>query len=137
MEQRNLLLALLLSLAILIAFQLLFPAEPPVAPAEPGPTSAETAGPPPATPGAVPVPAAAVPGIPAPEVAAAQRADVVARTPRVTIESPRVRGSLSLRGARIDDLWLRDYQETLDPDSLEVLLLSRMGAQVLVVKPAE
>ena len=128
MEQRNLLLALLLSLAILITFQLLFPPEPPVAPAEPGPSSAaETAGPPPATPGAVPVPAAAVPGIPATEVAAAQRADVLDRAPRVTIESPRVRGSLSLRGARIDDLWLRDYQETLEPDSLEVLLLSPSG----------
>jgi YidC/Oxa1 family membrane protein insertase len=128
MEQRNLLLALLLSLAILISFQLLYPPEPPVAPAEPGPTSAaETAGPPPSTPGAVTPPTTVMPGAPVPEVAV-ERAEVVARTSRVAIETPRVRGSLSLRGARIDDLWLQDYKETQEPESPQVLLLSPSGS---------
>ena len=43
--------------------------------------------------------------------------------PRVRIDAPRVVGSISLLGARIDDLELRDYRETLAPDSPLVRLL--------------
>ncbi|MGH1466548.1 MAG: membrane protein insertase YidC [Cognatishimia sp.] len=37
--------------------------------------------------------------------------------PRVTIETARLSGSISLQGGRIDDLSLKDYRETLDDDS--------------------
>jgi YidC/Oxa1 family membrane protein insertase len=44
--------------------------------------------------------------------------------PRLRIESPRVEGSVNLRGARIDDLVLRDYRETIQPGSPNVRLLA-------------
>jgi YidC/Oxa1 family membrane protein insertase len=48
------------------------------------------------------------------------------RTPaaRLPVEGPRVQGSLSLRGARLDDLVLRDYRETTKPDSPLVRMLA-------------
>ena len=49
--------------------------------------------------------------------------------PRAMIQSPRVKGSLSLRGGRIDDLSLEDYKVTLEPDSPDVTLLSPLGSE--------
>jgi len=43
---------------------------------------------------------------------------------RMVIESPRVAGSLNLRGARLDDLVLRDYRETVAPNSPLVRLFA-------------
>jgi YidC/Oxa1 family membrane protein insertase len=43
---------------------------------------------------------------------------------RLPIEAPRVKGSFSLRGARLDDLVLKDYHETVDPKSPLVRLLA-------------
>ena len=48
--------------------------------------------------------------------------------PRVRIDTPSLHGSLSLVGARIDDLTLADYHETPDPSSPEIVLLSPRGA---------
>ena len=53
---------------------------------------------------------------------------VLATTPRVAIETPRLRGSINLRGARIDDLVLTDYRQSLAPDSPFIRLLSPSGA---------
>ena len=44
--------------------------------------------------------------------------------PRVVIATPTVDGSLRLRGARFDDLQLRNYHETVDKKSPEIVLLS-------------
>jgi YidC/Oxa1 family membrane protein insertase len=44
--------------------------------------------------------------------------------PRLRIESQRVQGSVNLRGARLDDLVLRDYRETILPDSPLVRILA-------------
>ncbi len=52
------------------------------------------------------------------------RDDALARTERVAIDAPRVDGSISLTGGRIDDLNLKDYRVTLEDDSPEVTLLS-------------
>lgn len=49
------------------------------------------------------------------------------RGQRVAIETPRLSGSINLRGARIDDLVLSDYRETIDADSPPVRLLSPEG----------
>jgi YidC/Oxa1 family membrane protein insertase len=52
-----------------------------------------------------------------------------ANAPRVSIETPRLQGSISLQGGRIDDLSLKDYRETLEPDSDFVRLLSPVGSE--------
>ncbi|MGZ9099120.1 MAG: membrane protein insertase YidC [Brevundimonas sp.] len=46
---------------------------------------------------------------------------------RVPIQTPTLRGSLSLTGARIDDLFLTRYRETLDADSPPVELFRPQG----------
>ena len=56
------------------------------------------------------------------------RAVVLAETPRVRIETPTMRGSINLRGPRIDDLVLVDYKETVAKDSAPIRLLSPAGA---------
>src|SRR6202011_2785464 len=43
--------------------------------------------------------------------------------PRLNINAPRVRGSISLLGARLDDIVLRDYREQPTPTSPQVRLL--------------
>jgi YidC/Oxa1 family membrane protein insertase len=55
--------------------------------------------------------------------AAAPPASSPASTPRVAIDAPRVSGSISLIGARLDDLVLNDYHETLARNSPLVRLL--------------
>ncbi len=128
MEQRNLLLAIVLSVGILIGFQFLIehfhltkPAAPPtpatgtVAPAPDGATSTPgVAGP------------QAVPGAPA-APAVLTREAAVAEQQRVRINTPRLHGSIALRGGRIDDLTLATYHETTDPTSPEVVLLEPTG----------
>ena len=56
------------------------------------------------------------------------RAVVLRETPRVAIETPRLKGSINLRGARIDDLVLSDYRQSLADDSPFIRLLSPSGA---------
>lgn len=46
---------------------------------------------------------------------------------RVTIDTPKVSGSINLTGARIDDLELKDFRETVDKDSGPVRLFSPAG----------
>lgn len=57
------------------------------------------------------------------------RAIVLAESPRVAIETPKLKGSINLRGARIDDLELSDYEETVAPNSPKVRLLSPEGSK--------
>ena len=56
------------------------------------------------------------------------RGKVLAETPRVKIVTPRLAGSINLKGARIDDLVLSDYKETVAKDSAPIRLLSPAGA---------
>jgi len=86
----------------------------------------------PGTPGTAPVPgqagAPAAPGQPA----AAQvqtRETVLAASPRIAIDTPRLKGSIALKGARIDDLALAQYHETVDPKSPPIELLSPSGTE--------
>src|SRR5688500_1677819 len=53
---------------------------------------------------------------------------VLAETPRVRIETPRLSGSINLRGARIDDLLLTTHREGLDRNSPPVRLFSPSGS---------
>ena len=54
---------------------------------------------------------------------------VLAETPRVAIDTPRLKGSINLKGARIDDLVLLDYKQTVDKNSPPIRLLSPAGAE--------
>jgi YidC/Oxa1 family membrane protein insertase len=135
MEQRNLILAIVISAAIYVGFYFVYekprierlqaqqqaaqelerarqaqqqqqPQQPQPAPGEPGST--------------------AVPGT-APAVLV-DRATALAQSPRVAIDSPRLKGSIALKGGRIDDVVLADYRETVDPRSPNIVLLSPRDA---------
>ena len=51
-----------------------------------------------------------------------------ANTPRVEIDTPRLSGSISLLGGRIDDLKLNDYRVSLSKNSAIVTLLKPVGS---------
>src|SRR3546814_6850820 len=44
-------------------------------------------------------------------------AKALATKARLRIDAPRIEGSVNLVGARIDDIELKDYRETIDKDS--------------------
>jgi YidC/Oxa1 family membrane protein insertase len=135
MDQKNLIIAIALSIAILLGFQYFF--EQPKLQKEhaeqakiaqqqaasPAPTPGSTANAP-AVPGAPGAPAGAT-AVPPAE----SRADALAAAPRVKIETAKLHGSINLVGGRIDDLTLADYHETIDPKSPEIELLSPSGTQ--------
>ncbi len=50
-------------------------------------------------------------------------ARALAASPRVTIDTPSLAGSISLRGARLDHLMLKRYRTTTNPRSPNVELL--------------
>ena len=57
------------------------------------------------------------------------RAIVLRESPRIAIATPRLAGSIALKGARIDDLVLLDHRETIAKGSPPVRLLSPGGTQ--------
>jgi YidC/Oxa1 family membrane protein insertase len=131
MEQRNLLLAIVLSVGILIGFQYLFEKVRPVPPPAPTPSTATAPSTP--APGSAALGVAALapaatggaPAAPAPET----REAAIAGQKRVRINTPRLHGSIALSGGRIDDLTLADYHDTVDPKSPEVVLLWPTGTK--------
>src|ERR1700757_2189981 len=70
---------------------------------------------------------------PSPAAPAASNAPVVSRdqaladSQRVKIETPSLIGSISLKGARIDDLSLVKFRDTVDPASPAIVLYSPSG----------
>jgi YidC/Oxa1 family membrane protein insertase len=130
-EIRNLILAAALSIAVLIGWTLLSERFFPEAGFKPAlaPQSASA----PAAPGAVPAAPAAGPAATGSAPAAAAPAGVRPRdavlveSPRVTIATPRLKGSINLKGARFDDLVMTDYRVTIDPKSPPVRLFSPSG----------
>jgi YidC/Oxa1 family membrane protein insertase len=55
-------------------------------------------------------------------------AAIKASEPRVQIDTPRLQGSIALKGGRIDDIALAQYRETVDPSSPPIELLSPAGS---------
>jgi YidC/Oxa1 family membrane protein insertase len=56
--------------------------------------------------------------------------EALAKSPgRVKIETPSLTGSINLEGGRIDDLLLKNYRETLDPESPMIRLLTPSEAE--------
>src|SRR5215470_1184621 len=56
------------------------------------------------------------------------RAAAIEATPRVKIDTPKIAGSISLKGARIDDISLLKFRETVDPKSPPIVLFSPSGS---------
>ncbi|WEK15907.1 MAG: membrane protein insertase YidC [Candidatus Ochrobactrum gambitense] len=52
------------------------------------------------------------------------REAAIAQTQRVQIDTPSLRGSINLTGARLDDLFLKNYHETVDDNSPNIELLA-------------
>ncbi|MFI4949735.1 MAG: membrane protein insertase YidC [Caulobacterales bacterium] len=75
-----------------------------------------------------PAAASVMPGAPAlaapPTVT---RAAALATSPRVPVSTPALKGSISLRGARLDDLFLTQYRQTTAKDSPPVEMLRPEG----------
>ncbi|MCY3671115.1 MAG: YidC/Oxa1 family insertase periplasmic-domain containing protein, partial [Alphaproteobacteria bacterium] len=116
LDNRNLLLAIVISIGILLVFQMMMPPPEVPPPTEeagvPGaPPGAETGAIP--TPGGLPAPSGVVPGT----QPAARQPATEGQAPRIPIEDGRVSGSIPLAGARIDSITLKDYRQTPDPDS--------------------
>jgi YidC/Oxa1 family membrane protein insertase len=124
-QQRNLIIAIALSVAILIGFQFFFELPHHQQAQQAQQTSSQPASTPAAKPGQV------SPAAPAttPSAAEKPRAEVLAGTPRVAIDTPRLKGSIDLTGDRLDDLTLVNYHETVDPQSPAIVLLSPEGTE--------
>ncbi len=132
-DQKNLLLAIVLAVAILLGWQMFY--VNPKAKEErlkqaqsqqvPGALSPGTA----QQPGAAQQPGTATSPPPtlAP-VVTMTRDDALKAAQRVPIETPNLTGSISLKGGRLDDLDLVAYRETADPKSPPVALLSPTGS---------
>jgi YidC/Oxa1 family membrane protein insertase len=56
------------------------------------------------------------------------REAVIASSPRIMVETPRLHGSIALKGAQIDDLALTQYHETVDKNSPPIVLLAPSGS---------
>jgi YidC/Oxa1 family membrane protein insertase len=129
-NNRNFILAILLSIGVLFAWQTFFMPKPQQAPGE-KPAEQQQAQPqgelgPPQPQGQSAEPAGATPqaGGSAPTLT---REEALAQSPRIAIDTPSLKGSIALKGGRIDDLTLKDYRETVDPTSPQVVLLSPAG----------
>jgi YidC/Oxa1 family membrane protein insertase len=57
------------------------------------------------------------------------RESIIAGTERVEIDTSHITGTIALQGARIDDIHLVEYRETLDEDSDTVVLFSPSGSE--------
>ena len=131
MDQRNLILAIALSVAIILGWQALFPPAP-----TPNPKQQQQQQQTPTTPG---VPTA--PGTPqasgTPAAPTVTREKSLQDSPRVAIVTPQasgstlppqIEGTIALRGARIDDVLLGRHRTTVAKNSAHVTLLSPEGA---------
>ncbi|HEX5958862.1 MAG TPA: membrane protein insertase YidC, partial [Hyphomicrobiaceae bacterium] len=136
-NQKNLLIAIVLSMAVLFAWQFFYAApkeqerqarvkqeqvqkakeQPAATPgtAKPGEASPQPGGSAPAVPGSS-------------QSAAVSREAALAASPRLDIKTPSLTGSIALKGGRIDDLVLAKYRETVEPNSANVKLFSPSGA---------
>jgi YidC/Oxa1 family membrane protein insertase len=127
-QQRNLFIAIALSLGILFVFQFWF--APRATQQQVQQAQQNQSVPAPAAPVPEKAAAPAAPGMSgSPPANAAPRLEVLARTPRVAIQTPRLEGSIELVGARLDDLTLVTYRETVDPKSPEIVLLAPDGSE--------
>jgi YidC/Oxa1 family membrane protein insertase len=137
-DQKNTILAIVLSALVLIVWQVFYGVphmdkqkqiqqqaqtqQPPAIPQQ-TPGASEPQRPP--APGAVPQAPSQAGSVPAQTMT---RDAALTASPRVHIDTPSLSGSISLKGARIDDLSLVKYRETVDPNSPPIVLLAPSGS---------
>lgn len=140
-NNRNFLLAIVLSVAVMVLWQMLY-AGPKIEDERKkqeqrqkqieltkkgqGPKTGQPPKPT-VTPGTAPTPSAET-TTSAPQPVAVSRTSAIASSPRVKIQTPRLSGSIALKGARLDDLTLTKYRETVKKNSKLVTLLSPSGS---------
>ena len=134
-DQKNMILAIVLSALVLLGWQYFYgmpqvekqrqqtqqQGQQQTQPLAPGSTAPQAQGTAPSAPGQ---PAAPVLG------QSVSREAALAASPRVQIDTPLLKGSIALKGGRIDDLALLQYRETVDPKSPPIVLLSPSGSPV-------
>ena len=117
-QNKNLILAMVLSSLVLVVWMVLFAPEPTDPSLNPDGATATTAD-------GQPLPAAdADPSSAAPQ----ETAEAVPEAPRVSIKTPSYSGSISLAGGRIDELALTQYDVTREDGSPEITLFSPAGS---------
>jgi len=155
-DQKNMLLAIVLSAIVLIGWQYFYglpqmekqrqiaeqqQAQQVQQPAPGAQQSAPAVSAPATSPGSAPQPqgapqvaplAGSAPPAPGTRPAAipgqTTREAALAAAPRIPVETPRIAGSIALKGGRIDDLSLTQYRETVDPKSPAIVLLAPSGS---------
>jgi YidC/Oxa1 family membrane protein insertase len=141
-DQRNLLIAVALSMAVMLGWQYFYAGPQIKAQQEKAQREAEAKkaaeqaaqGTTPATPTAPAAPGAALPAAPTAQpktsltaLPTKTRAEALSAAQRVPVETPSLTGSISLKGGVVDDLVLVNYRETVDPKSPHVVLFSPLG----------
>jgi len=121
-SNRNLILAVVISLAVMLGYQYLV--LDPMAREQKAAIQAEQRAAKAGVPGATPVPGAG-----APAMAPVTRERALEAGRRVRFDAPGVDGSIALDGGRIDDLSLKRYRQTVDPTSPEVVFLNPQAAR--------
>jgi len=123
MDQRNMWIAIGLSVAIIFVFQFFLTPTPPPQPTsqQAGDTLQPSVGGNAQQPAAGSAPAAS--GIVRPV------SEVLGESPRLKLANNKLDGSIDLKGARLDNLVLRNYHEELDRSSPLVTLLAPRGTQ--------
>ncbi|MEY8842669.1 membrane protein insertase YidC [Cribrihabitans sp. XS_ASV171] len=119
-QNKNLILATALSFLVILVWFVLFPPPEQTPPAEQTVVT-ETEG------TTATAPTTATPGDTAQQ--GMIEAEAQPEAPRVSIDTPRLSGSISLRGGRIDSLSLKDYEVSLEPGADTVELLSPVGTR--------
>ena len=141
-DQRNLILAIVISVVIVVGFELVYGYLNPPAP-RPPPSQTEAVAPQGTSrapgadraEGAPPRPGqSATPATTDTVTTATSREEIIAADPRVRFETPLVKGSISLTGARIDDLTLLTYRETIEPGAVQIVLLAPKETAVSVAE---
>lgn len=63
------------------------------------------------------------------EVETSIKDEKIINAPRISIDTPSIEGSITLAGARIDDIVLKNYTKNLDPQSSKIRLFERLDNQ--------
>jgi YidC/Oxa1 family membrane protein insertase len=123
-NNKNMILAIVLSMAVIFGWTMFFPPEQPDSlgtQLEALPEGALT--PPAAASGSTTPPAVADATVATP----VQNEPAVEEAARIVVNTPKLSGSISLLGGRLDDLHLRDYNVNLNDESEKVVLLAPIG----------
>ena len=130
-DNRNTILAVVLSGLVLLGWQYFFNIPTMEKQRQQAQIQSQLANPtaqPGTSPSGAATPAGSVPALQGASNAPLVSRDVaIASSPRIRIETSRVVGSLSLKGARLDDIALTKFRDTVDPTSPATVLFSPSG----------